>query len=200
MKKFRLLTDMDDVMEDLLVQWLELLKFLQRNNPKYVHKTVNEITDWDIRKFFPMLTIDEVFEPLNTPIIWDMIRPKDGAVQTLEYFNNRDDVDVRILTNSHYSSIPYKRAFLKKYFPFIGWNQVIITAEKQFVNGDVLVDDNPNNLIGGSYKGILFPAPHNKSFDVTKHSNIIRTIGWDDCKNLITKMIEDFRAEEAKNK
>ena len=29
------------------------------------------------------------------------------------------------------------------------------------IKGDVLIDDNPNNLVGGEYKKILFNKSHN---------------------------------------
>lgn len=33
------------------------------------------------------------------------------------------------------------------------------------INGDVLVDDAPHNLVGGRYKKILFDKPWNRSFN-----------------------------------
>lgn len=196
---FRLLTDMDDVLENLTENWLELLRFLQRDNPEYIHKTVNEITEWNISQFFPMLTIDEVFEPLNTSLIWDMIRPIKDSVRVLKYFNDMPNVDVRILTSSHYSSIKAKREFLRKYFPYIGWNQLIITSEKKYCAGNVLVDDYQGNLVGGNYKGILFDTPHNRSFN-EKEAGIIRVSGWAEAKPEIERMIKEYFEEEVRIK
>lgn len=35
---------------------------------------------------------------------------------------------------------------LFRWFPFITWDQVIITSRKQFIKGDVLIDDGIHNL------------------------------------------------------
>lgn len=191
---FRLLTDMDDVLENLLENWLELLKFQQRNNPNYVHRTKDQITQWNMTELFPMLTVDEVFAPLNTDIIWDMIRPMEDAVRVLEKYNSMPNVDVRLLTSSHYSAIPAKREFLRKYFPFINWNQVIVAGhgEKVYVKGNVLVDDYQNNLIGGDYKGLLFESPHNASFDISEYPYIQRVKNWKEAEIIIDNMIKEY--------
>lgn len=195
-KKFRLLTDLDDVLENLCDVWLSLLTWLQRDNPVFVPKTADDLDCWNITKAFPMLTVDQVFEPLNTDVIWKQIRPLGGAVEALEKYNAMDDVDVRILTSSHYTSIAPKREFLRTYFPFINWNQVIITSEKKFVHGDVLVDDYEENLIDGNYKGILFYQPHNRYFDEKKHHGIIRAADWKGTEKIIDQMLLEWRKKQ----
>lgn len=187
-KPFRLLVDLDDTLENLTEVWLSMLSWLQRNNPSFEPKTVEDLDSWNLSEKFPMLTIDEVFEPLNTDLIWKQIAPLPGAVEALKRYNDMPMVEVRILTSSHYSAIAPKREFLRKYFPFINWNQVIITSEKKYVKGDVLVDDYENNLIGGDYKGVLFYQPHNRFFDTTGHP-IIRADDWTEATKIIDEMI-----------
>lgn len=189
---FRLLTDLDDVLENLCEVWVSLLSWLQRDNSNFVPKNYNEITDWDISKFYPMLTIDEVFEPLNTDLIWKQIKPIKDSVEIIRNYNSMPGVNVRILTASHYSSIASKREFLRTYFPFINWNQLIITSEKKYVHGNVLIDDSQKNLIGGNYKGILFTQPHNEPFDESLYSEIQRANNWKDVKEIVDKMIFDY--------
>lgn len=189
---FILLTDLDDVLENLTDVWLSLLSWLQRNNPDFIPKTIDDLDGWNLSEKFPMLTVDEVFEPLNTDLIWKQIRPLPGAVETIKKYNDMAGVEVRILTSSHYSAIAPKREFLRTYFPFINWNQVIITSEKQRVKGNVLVDDYQNNLIGGDYKGILFYRPHNRFFDASKYPNITRAADWDEADKIIYNMVEDY--------
>ena len=199
MKKFILLSDLDDVVENLLPTWIKMLNFMNADNPNFIPKHPEEITSWDVQNFFPMLTIDEVFAPLNTDLIWKMITPKPGATRVVKKYNDMPDVDFRIVTASHYSSIPAKREFLRKFFPFINWNQVIVCSNKQMIKGNVLLDDSPRNLIGGDYKGILFRAPHNLSFDASIYPNIIRVDGWDDAEIVLDKMIDDWRKEQREN-
>ena len=189
---FVLLTDIDAVLENLTDVWLSLLSWLQRNNPEFIPKTIDDLDSWDISKKFPMLTVDEVFEPLNTDLIWKQIRPLPGAVEKLKKYNDMAGVNVRILTSSHYSAIAPKREFLRTYFPFINWNQVIITSEKQRVKGNVLVDDYQNNLMGGDYKGILFYRPHNRFFDISRYPNIARAADWNEADRIIFDIIQEY--------
>ena len=200
-RKFRILCDMDDVLENLVPCWLAVLEFFQRKNPDFVPKKPEEITDWDITKFFPMLTTEQVFAPLNTAIVWDLLEPIPGAARVLEKFNAMEDVDLRILTSTHYFSVVQKREFLREHFPFLRWNQVIIASEKQYCIGDVLIDDGIKNLIGDPkpcYKGILFDAPHNGSFDETQTDHIVRAHGWDEVEKILDSMLEKHR--EVNNK
>ena len=46
------------------------------------------------------------------------------------------------------------------------------------IDGDVIIDDAPHNLVGGNYRKILMDAPHNKWFDCDKH-NVYRVDDWD---------------------
>ena len=185
---FRLLVDLDDTLENLTEVWLSMLSWLQRNNHDFIPKDVKDLDSWNLTEKFPMLTVDEVFEPLNTDLIWKQIRPLRGAVDALRKYNDMPMVEVRILTSSHYSAIAPKREFLRKYFPFINWNQVIITSEKKYVKGDVLVDDYENNLIGGDYEGILFYQPHNRFFDTTRF-RIARAADWSEAEKILDKML-----------
>lgn len=75
---------------------------------------------------------------------------------------------------------------LFRYFPMFTWNDVIITAHKQLINGDVLVDDGVHNLIGGSYKKLLMTAPHNREFDA-ESNGMTRVLNWSD---VYTKICE----------
>lgn len=71
-----LLIDVDDTIEDLLSAWLKSL------NDKYGTNVCNdEITDWDVAKFFPTLTREQVFEPLHCDEFWETVKPKPDAVE-----------------------------------------------------------------------------------------------------------------------
>lgn len=61
MKKLTILVDMDDVLENLVECWVDEL------NKKCGSSLCEEdITDWRIAKFFPSLTNEDLFSPLNT--------------------------------------------------------------------------------------------------------------------------------------
>lgn len=62
-----LLVDMDDTIENLLPAWAEWL-----NKKHGTSVNADDITGWDIQKFFPTLTKDEVYAPLFIPW-WNVI-------------------------------------------------------------------------------------------------------------------------------
>ena len=82
--KFVLLVDMDDVMENLMDVWFEMLDEIQANNPTYRSIKMKDHTSWDVVPLYPMLTVDEIFQPLNMPEIWQRITPIPGAVRVLK--------------------------------------------------------------------------------------------------------------------
>ena len=95
-----------------------------------------------------------------------------------------------IVTASLYQTLPEKMdEVLFRYFPYISWDHVIVTHNKHLIHGDVLVDDGPHNLSGGSYRKILFEAPHNREFDETS-IGAMRARSWEEVYGIISAMAE----------
>lgn len=178
----KILVDMDDTMESLLPAWCSWLNktFKTNVNP-------DNIVDWEVAKFFPQLTEEQIFSPLHDPLFWKTVKPKPFAAKYLKKLINKGH-EVYIVTATSYKNIaPKYELIIKKYFPFIDWEHVIIANNKQLINGDVLVDDGPHNLENGNYIKILFTAPHNKNYDETKH-NMFRANNWKDVYNIIKQV------------
>lgn len=74
-------------------------------------------------------------------------------------------------------------------FPFISWDQVIITSRKQLIKGDVLIDDGIHNLEGGDYIKILVTAPHNRDYDA-EANGMIRVYNWKQIEEVINQLSE----------
>ena len=56
--------------------------------------------------------------------------------------------------------------------------------------GDVMIDDGQHNLIGGTYKGFLMTAPHNRNYDA-EANGLIRVNNWPEIYELIRRMAEE---------
>ena len=196
MRNFRLLTDMDDVMENLVEVWLKKLNDLYCTNPNFIPKKGNELKTYDILSEFPMLTLEQVFAPLNLVDFWKDVKPLKDAAEILKKYNNMENVDVRILTSSHYTAISPKREFLREYFPFLKWEQVIVCKEKKYVKGDVLIDDYEGNLPeDADYKGILLTYPRNKNVECDGE-RLFRANNWKEIDVILDGMIkEHFKGE-----
>ena len=183
---------MDDTIENLGETWVAYL------NEKYGTSVKRcDVTDWDISKSFPSISKHEVFAPLFDKKMWKRVKPLPGAVEYLKRLMD-DGHKVLIVTASHQNSVAIKlNHVLFKYFPFFTYKDVIVTTQKQLINGDIMIDDAPHNLEGGKYFGILVSAPHNRSYDAEKNG-FVRADNWDE----IYKIVCDYanaRKERGQN-
>lgn len=178
-----ILVDMDDVIEQLVAGWVEYL------NKRYgTAVTPADVHDWNMSKAFPMLTREQVYAAVEDDCLWDLVRPMPGAAEALQKLMNEGH-SVYIVTATGYQTLRAKmEKVLFRYFPFITWKQVIITENKHLINGDVLIDDGPHNLTGGTYRKILFDANHNHWFD-EKTVGAVRVYNWDEAYREVMKLL-----------
>lgn len=126
MKHLTILVDMDDTIESLASAWVDYLNTRHGTTTK-----LTDITSWDISKAFPTLTNEQVYAPLFEDDFWDWVKPIDGASEVLQKLI-ADGHKVLIVTTSNYHTLASKmERVLFKYFPFLTWNDVIITSHKQ---------------------------------------------------------------------
>lgn len=179
MRHLTILVDMDDTIENLAEAWVTYL-----NAQHQTSTNLSDITDWDISKAFPTLTKEQVYAPLFEDSFWDWVKPMKGASEALQKLI-ADGHTVLIVTTSNYQTLAAKmERVLFRYFPFLTWDDVIITAHKQLIKGDVLVDDGIHNLEGGDYFKILMTAPHNLYYDAGKNG-MYRVTSWSDVYSAI---------------
>lgn len=185
MKALTVLVDMDDTLENLCEEWVNYL------NDKYGTEVEHsDITEWDMSKAFPTINKELVYAPLFDKALWERLTPLPGAVEKVHQLI-KDGHKVVIVTASHQDTVSLKlNSVLFKYFPFFTHNDVIVTSQKQLVQGDVLVDDAPHNLCGGTYQGILMNAYHNADYDA-ESNGLIRAKDWDDVYNIINKIAKE---------
>ncbi len=174
-----ILIDMDDTIEHLLPAWVEFL-----DNEHGLDVKPNDITEWDITKFFPTLTDDQVFAPLLNEYFWDTVKPIPGATETIKKLID-DGHKVYIVTASRPGTLELKlNKVLFKYFPYLSYENVIVAFNKQMIIGDVMIDDAPFNLIGGRFVRLLMDSPANAYFKA-KENGIIRVRDWEQIYKII---------------
>jgi len=179
-----ILVDMDDTIEKLLEAWVN------RANEKY-HRNVSldEITDWNVSAPYSGISKEEIYGVIYEPGFWAGIKPIPGAPEALKHFMDEGH-RVYIVTATEIEHVEEKmKHLLFRYFPFLTWEQVIITSRKQLICGDVLIDDGIHNLEGGSYRKILFTAPHNRFYDA-EANGMTRVHTWDEVVRIIDGMEE----------
>lgn len=179
-----ILVDMDDVMVDLVGHWVKTL------NKKYgTNVKSTDIIDWQFSKFFPDITSEQVYEVLTQKNFWKNIEPIEQAQQYLKMMHN-EGYQIYVCTSTHWKNVKFKVKYvLNKYFDFLSWENVIITARKQLIKADFLIDDGIHNLKGGDYEKLLFSKPHNENFD-TNNTDIVRVDNWKEIYNYISVKCE----------
>ena len=177
-----ILVDLDDTIEQLLKAWVK------RANEKFSRSvTLDDITDWNVATAYPGLTREEVYGVTYEKGFWESVEPMPGAAEALKHFMDEGH-EVYIVTATEPEHVEQKmKGLLFRYFPFISWNQVIITSRKQLIRGDVLIDDGIHNLEGGKYKNILFTAPHNRFYDAEKNG-MTRVSTWEEA----VRVVDDY--------
>ena len=174
-----ILVDMDDTIEQLVKAWVG------RANEKYgCTVTMDEVTTWNIAAPYTSLTREQVYGVIDEPGFWKSVEPMPGAAEALQHLM-AEGHDIFIVTATNCEHVMEKMSgLLFRYFPFLSWDQVIITSRKQLIRGDVLIDDGIHNLEGGDYRKILFTAHHNKNYDAEAHG-MVRVHSWEEVVPII---------------
>ena len=150
--------DIDDTVINLLDAWLTYLN--NRHNTKVKRE---DITEWEIANAFPELSKEQVFSPLYEKDFWESVVPLPYSYQYLKKLYD-DGYIVKFVTAASYDTIKYRlENVIFTYYNFIKEKDIIICQDKQYIDCDVLIDDNVDNL--KNFKGIRFliDAPYNKS-------------------------------------
>jgi len=185
-----ILFDMDDVLEDLLGCWVADI------NNRYAARlprplSPEEITDWDIRSFYPCLSKQEVFAPLFDANMWEKLQPMQNAQEIVQKLKN-DGHTIRIVTASHYGTLVPKMKRFFELYPYLTWDDVIVASDKSLIHGDLMVDDGFHNLeVTPCKKKLLFSRPHNLTIDLGS-TGIERVFNWDEIYGIISNMTEEL--------
>lgn len=177
--KMTILVDIDNTIENLLSGWFEAL------NEKYgTHVKAEDVTDWNVSLFFPTLTRPQIYDIMKEEGFWNRVTPKEDAMEYLPKLVE-DGHDVYLCTATDWLDIkPKYELLIKKYFPCIPWEKIIICYNKKLIKADILVDDGVHNLEGGDYYKILYSQPHNLKYDAEKNG-MHRAKDWKEVYELI---------------
>lgn len=176
--------DFDDTMNDLLHPWIAWL-----NKKHFLKVEFKDVTSWQLKKAFPTLTDDEIFEPLHNPKFWKTVGEKNGA----SYYLNKliaEGCEIYVCTSTHHTIAGFKfENCLFRLFPFIDRHNIIITYNKQLINCDILIDDGTHN-IEGPYIGLLMDMPHNREY-IVDNEKTFRVLDWEQAYNKIHKLLAE---------
>lgn len=167
-KKFRILIDMDDTITNFLEEVIN-----EYNKTYGTSHSIDEVTEWVIPSSFEY----GLFSVLELTNILTMITPK---LDSIEYINKWIDegYDVFIVSDccNCYQSYRDKLKWLKTYIPKFDLSHFIPCKEKYVIQGDILIDDNLDNLNKWSLNNpyghdLLMTAQHNKQIQDERRIN-----------------------------
>lgn len=160
-----ILVDLDDTVWYLLQPWLDYL------NKKYkLNVQLNDIKQWDLKYVFPTLKEAQIYAPLSYESFWrKYINPIPGAIDIIKKLYSEGH-DIFFITATVHKNVPVKAELVKRYFSFIPIENLIIAHNKDMIKGDIIIDDNIENVKNRSLS-ILFTAPHNDSECVQSYCN-----------------------------
>lgn len=172
---------MDETIEGLVPAWIEWL------NSKYeLNVKEDDITDWDMTKFFPTLSKSQVYKPLLLGSeFWGKVKIYNDAYYNIEKLK-QDGHKIFIVTASDYRTIMIKmETVLFRNFPYLTWQDVIVTSCKQIIDCDVMIDDGYHNLENGKYLKILLDKTYNKNLTDEQERGLVRCYDWFEIYNTI---------------
>lgn len=178
----RILIDIDNTIENLIEIWVESL-----NQTYGTNVSPDDITDWDICRFFPTLTEKEVFSEIKKEGFWKKAEPIGGAPEYVKKLIDDGHEVYFCSATDCYDIRPKYEDFLCRYFPFVDWSHIIFCSNKQIIKADVLVDDGIHNLENGEYIKILYSQPQNSWYDEKKHG-MYRVSDWKEAYELINSL------------
>ena len=189
----KILVDLDDVLINTGQAWVDLLNERHGTTVKY-----DDVSKWDVTEFFPTLSRDEIYSPLDNGEVWSRASIIPGARETLEKII-ADGHEVFVVTSSMLTTVGKKwTELILPNLPMIKHNNIIVTQRKDMIKGDVLIDDAPFNFDGVDCYCILFDAPHNRGEESSGFVRsdedgdifrFVRALNWDDVYRYI-KLIE----------
>ena len=191
MTKQKIFIDIDNTILPLIEE------IIIRYNLKYCDNVSSDkITDYDISKHIkPQCT--SIFKEFASDDLFGNVIPYEGAVESMVYLNSK--YELYFVSAGHPNSMKFRDKWLDKHFNFYSSAQLVMLRNKKMLNGDLLIDDYIENLIGGSYEKLLFRMPWNDNVpkSVLLQNTIYNIDSWSESSLRVIDNIMEHR--ERKN-
>lgn len=187
--KYVLVTDMDDVLNNLLDTWIEIL------NLRYdTHVVRRDIKNWDMSRAFPSLTHEQLYSVLKEDDFWEAVEPKYDAIY---YLKKIKDLGVKVIvaTAASYSTIKTKvENNLLPHFDYLTYEDIVMIHDKSLLKCTWIIDDYHENIKNSDGIRILFDAPYNRDDSIIQNSYTYydhRVWEWKEIYEIVKKKIKE---------
>ena len=171
--------DLDNVLSDFTYQWMNAL------NAKYLlDKEYSDLTNYDMRKNYPMLDYDQIYSVLDD-CTWIPMPDSKSVVNKL--ISNGQNVQIVTSTPPKYCVL--KEKWLEKNY-FSDVNSHLITCQdKNLIKLDVIIDDKIENLIrDDDCITIKFNQPWNQDW----HGADYEVDSWMEIDEILARITEEI--------
>lgn len=189
-KESTILLDVDGVIADLYTPFLRHLK-----HEHSIDRVLAQWNQYGIRKCLGDVAADAFAVWLEHPNLYEEVPAFSGAFDFVDQLRERGRViAVSLAYPGHASS---KIKWLIGLFGF-EWKDIVLTADKTLVDGDLLIEDNQHNIVAYQEEwwasGVLVTQPWNADFDTTtspKSPPILRVESFNELILAVDKLIKD---------
>lgn len=179
-----IVTDVDNTINNL--QETVIKVFNERHKRNYA---MNYFQHYNIEDDLPKNDAILMREIYADPTIYDQVTPIHGSQNALRKLVN-DGHEVYFASDVIPSTYEAKVAWLNHYFPFIDNAHICAIKHKWLLNGDVLIEDNLDNLLAKPYMHRVC-IDHLWNRDVNDWArDIYRVQDWDNMLDVINKIKE----------
>lgn len=155
----RILIDMDDCINSFTDYLLEI--YNRRTGAAICREDIKE---WNLHKYIGDYGMS-IFQEAG---FFENIPEKNGSIAVLKDLILSKDYDVYVITAcGSNQELEEKYRWFSRYLPQFNRNRIIRCKEKELINGDVLIDDNPDNLrkCAPFMKTVVYDMPTNRDID-----------------------------------
>lgn len=177
------LVDVDGVLCDFVTQ-----TFIIAEKIFGIKRHVSELNIWDIAEFFQLNEHQEkdLYVEINKPGFHQKMQPYAGAKEGLKALQEVADVVIVTAATRGHTWCFERYEWLQDHFG-IHYKDIIFAHKKQYVRGDALLDDRPENIQGWLEahpmgKGLLWAQSWNSSSEVGERMHT-----WYDVIKKVTK-------------
>ena len=165
--KLQVLVDMDGVLADVYAQYIAF-EYKASGIRLHLEDLYGKTEAEAVPSFADHVRSPGFFR--TAPLISD-------SIEGLKYLNDRYNVLIVSSATEFPDSLLEKQKWLNEFFPFITWEQIIFCGRKEYIKGDIMIDDHPKNLRTFDGKRFIFTQPHNMYIE---DSTYRRVSGWKD--------------------
>lgn len=134
--------DVDEVLTSFGIELLKLVK------PKITLNDIERNGNWDVFSLLDGTELKNSHSILEDPYFWYQLKPKESSLYNVA--KTREKGHKVLFCTSPWTNCKVwdniRRKWLKENFDALGREDIIITAAKEFVYGDIFIDDKPSTV------------------------------------------------------